>query len=157
AEFSPDGATLATGSADRTARLWDAHTGNPLLVFAGPQKDVSCVAFSPDGSRLAASSSDGSVRTWDTRTGNPLLELKGDEFYAVHAVAFSPAGGRLAADTRDGVKLRDALTGDELLELKGPTGPVTGLCFSPDGALLATVSQDRTARVWDARGGQPVR
>src|SRR5262249_13727768 len=54
----------------------------------------------------------------------------------------------------DAVKLWDARTGQELLVLRGSTGAVTGLCFSPDGQRLAAGSRDGTTRLWDARTGQ---
>ena len=62
--YSADGARVATGSTDRTARTWDAETGAPLAVLGGHANEVSEVMFSPDGSRLASVSGCCAARLW---------------------------------------------------------------------------------------------
>jgi len=64
--FSPDNKFLLTGSADKTARLWDISSGQLLRVFSGHSAAISSVAFSPDGKRIITTSLDKSVRTWIT-------------------------------------------------------------------------------------------
>ncbi|MCA9718148.1 MAG: hypothetical protein KC468_25985, partial [Myxococcales bacterium] len=76
-EFSPDGARLATGSFDRTARLWDARTGELLATLRGHAEEVVSLVYSPDGSRVATGSFDGTAKIWDARTGELLATLRG--------------------------------------------------------------------------------
>ena len=52
------------------------------------------------------------------------------------------------------MKVWDAVTGQELLALKGHSSYVNGVCFSPDGTRLASASGDETVKVWDASTGQ---
>jgi WD40 repeat protein len=67
--FSPDGHTLATGSFDHTARLWnvsDARHPSALGTLTGHTSDVRSVAFSLDGHALATGSFDDTARLWET-------------------------------------------------------------------------------------------
>ncbi|MEN9667163.1 MAG: hypothetical protein RLZZ326_3526, partial [Planctomycetota bacterium] len=138
---------LATGSDDRTARLWDASTGKELAVLKGHEKPVSSVAFSPDGTWLATCGYN-TARLWDASTGKELAELKGHDS-PVTSVTFSPDGTRLATGSWDNTaRLWDGATGKELAVLKGHESYVTSVAFSPDGTRLATGSQDNTARLW---------
>ena len=62
--FSPDGRRLASGSFDRTVRLWDVETGACVRTLEGHGDVVYSVCFSPDGRMVASGNSDETVRLW---------------------------------------------------------------------------------------------
>jgi WD domain, G-beta repeat/KAP family P-loop domain len=68
--YSPDGATLTT-TGDRTARMWDARSGEPLRTLTGHTDWVLAVAYSPDGATLTTTG-DRTIRVWNSRTGRQV-------------------------------------------------------------------------------------
>lgn len=155
--YSPDGKSIASASADKTAKVWDAATGAELLTLAHAGW-VRAVAFSPDGQRIATASDDLTAKVWDLSNGQALLTLAdGPPMQGLRGrgVAFSPDGKRLAL-TSDGntAKVWDATSSQELLTLSGHTMLIQTVAYSPDGPRIATASQDRTAKVWDAATGK---
>jgi hypothetical protein len=98
--WSPDGKRLASASADRTVRVWDASSGATLFTYTGHTDGVLSVAWSPDGERLASASDDKTVRVWDSGNGRTLLTYirHTDQVYSV---AWSPDGTHLASASAD--------------------------------------------------------
>jgi WD40 repeat protein len=80
---------LATGSWDKTARIWDVATGQESLSLKGHDNYVYGVAWSPDGKMLATGSLDKTVKVWDAATGQELQTLKGHTG-PVNSVSWSP-------------------------------------------------------------------
>jgi WD40 repeat protein len=158
--FSRDGHTIATGSDDRTVRLWDAQTLQPLgPPLTGHQNAVGPIAFSPDGKRVVSGAMDDTVRVWDALNGRPLT----GHHDAVTRVAFSPDGKRIASASSDNtVRLWDAQTHQPVgAPLAGHEDWILCVAFSPDGRRIASASIDKTVRIWDAVTltpvGQPLR
>ena len=155
--FSPDGRTIASGSRDRTVRLWEAASGRLLRVLKGHGDDVESVAFSPDGRTIASGSTDKTVRLWEAASGRHLRVLEGHGDI-VTSVAFSPDGRTIASGADDDtVRLWDAASGRLLRALEGHGGGVWSVAFSPDGRTIASGSRDGTVRLWEAASGRQLR
>jgi hypothetical protein len=147
--FSPDGKKLASGSWDRTVKLWDVATGQELATLEGHKARITSIAFSPDGKKLASGSWDRTVKLWDVTTGQDFANFN-EHTSKVFCVAFSPDGKKLASGSEDRtVKLWDVVTTQELATLKGHAHQVLSVIFSPDGKKLASGSRDHTVKLWD--------
>ncbi|KAL7904026.1 hypothetical protein GGI35DRAFT_247022 [Trichoderma velutinum] len=130
--FSADGRYLASGSRDRTIKMWDATTGKEQQTLKGHSDWVWSVAFSADGRYLASGSDDKTIKIWDATTGKELQTLKGHS-YSVWSVAFSADGRYLASGSEDKtIKIWDATTGKEQQTLEVNT-------------IIHTISFDNTA------------
>jgi WD40 repeat protein len=156
--FSPDGKTLASGSYDKTVKLWNVESDKELKTLSGYSYSVRSVSFSPDSKTLAASGSyDKTVKLWDVESGKELKTLSG-HFSDVWSVNFSPDGKTLASGSSDNtVKLWDMESGKELKTLSGHSSYVTSVSFSPDGKTLASGSYDKTVKLWDLESGKELK
>lgn len=146
--FSPDGSTIASGSVDKTIKLWQ-RDGSLLATFKGHTNSVACVSFSPDSKTIASASLDKTVKIWKT-DGTMLATLKGHT-NSVTSVTFSPDGQTLASASRDkSVKLWK--TDGTLLQTIEQLAPANWVSFSRDGKIIAVASDDGTVKLWSSDG-----
>ncbi|OKH32716.1 hypothetical protein NIES2119_25150 [[Phormidium ambiguum] IAM M-71] len=144
---------LASGSNDKTVKLWDWQTGDCIRSLSGHTDFIYGLAFSADGQILASASTDCVVRLWKVNTGQCFQILQGHADW-VYTVAFHPADLVLASGSADcTLKLWNWQTGQCLKTLTGHSDKIMGIAFSPDGQMIATASADQTIRLWDYHSG----
>jgi len=178
AAFSPDGNKIVTVSGrtmtnapgdDRTARIWDAHTGTELIKLEAPNRigtvpsAIHSAVFSPDGKKIVTVSGDHTARIWDAGTGKELRvfgeppnEKRLSHPDAINSAVFSRDGKKIVTGcgafimgdplrgpwgTEPGsAKIWDVESGRELRKMEGHTRKVEFAAFSPDEKKIVTVS-----------------
>lgn len=157
ARWSPDGTLLATGSADKTAILWKVTTGTVVRQFPSPSA-VFSIHWRPDGAQISIANDDSS-RIWDVSgsSSSPVFTLSGHSAGSGKGSCWSPDGQFIltagwyylyTSFVDPTARIWDAVTGQERYVLKGHTGFLTSAYWSPDGAQVATSSDDQTAKIW---------
>lgn len=171
--FSPDGSWIVSGCNGGVVKLWrtaavvdggdttDAGGGSategaqPAFVLRGHAGGVAGVAFGPDPDLLAASSKSGVVKLWSVSTGELRAEVRAHATGAT-CMAFSVDGTLVSGNADGTVRFWDVGAEKECVSLDGDDRAVFGLCYSPDGSLVATCGAANAIRIWDAATGRPV-
>jgi serine/threonine protein kinase len=154
--ISQDRKLLASGSTDKTIKLWSMD-GEEIRVLKGHNQSVMKVAFSPDGKTLASGSGDRTAKLWNVEAGQQIRTFVGHSD-SIADLAFSSDRKTLATGSADKtIKLWNIATGNEIRTLRGHISRVTSVAFSPDGKVIAAGSSDKTIKLWNVSTGEEFR
>jgi WD40 repeat protein len=160
--FTADGKMLAVGGWKGQVQFLDVQTGEPARApLRVANKTIRALAFSPNRRLLATAADEKErIKVWDLASDAPARVLKaqrtmvrGLAFAGKPAVLVSGAGNNQVGELR----LWQPRTGAKQSELAGHGMRVMDVAVAGDGKLLATVSKDRTARIWDVPGARLLR
>ncbi|XP_028267812.1 transducin beta-like protein 3 [Parambassis ranga] len=149
---SPNDKLLASGSQDRTAKLWSLTadgTISLLGVFRGHRRGVWAVCFSPVDQVLVTSSADGTTKLWSLQDFSCLKTFEGHDA-SVLKVVFVSRGTQLLTSGSDGlVKLWTIKTNECVKTLDAHQDKVWGLHGSRKDDKMVTGSADSTITIWE--------
>ncbi|KAG0366973.1 hypothetical protein BGX24_003463, partial [Mortierella sp. AD032] len=148
--FSPDPQLIASGSSDKTTRVWNAHSGALVIVLEGHKGVVTSIAFSSAGHQIVTGSKDGTVRLWNLATGEALNIFGSKAGADILSVAFSSNGKWIASGGEDGdVRIWDAVDYKGTPHVNDHGGVINCIIFSPDNIHIASGSDDGTIIIWN--------
>jgi len=159
--FSADSALLASGSFDRTTRVWRISDRSIVQSFK-PEGRSSAVAFSPDMALLGVGDDFGNLFIWRLADGTRIIGSRDGEDDSTYAVTFSPDRRLFASAQHESglaVGLANPPPGTVALPFDYPQDAVAAfdVRFSPDGALLAAGFDDHNAKLFRLSDGTRLR
>nr|XP_054590312.1 PWP2 small subunit processome component [Nothobranchius furzeri] len=149
--YSPDGQHIVTGGDDGKVKVWNSNSGLCFVTFTEHTSSVTNVTFTSSGFVIVSASLDGMVRAFDLHRYRNFRTFTSPRPAQFSSLAVDVSGELVSAGAQDSFEifLWSMQTGRLLEVLGGHEGPVSCLCFSPVQSILASVSWDRTVRLWD--------
>ncbi|MBN1264688.1 MAG: hypothetical protein JXA25_04295 [Anaerolineales bacterium] len=149
-DFSPDGASFATGGDSNLVRIWDTATGKMLAELDGHTSWVFDVDYSANGRFLASTGYDGRVNVWDTSTWELIQTVNHS---GVLRAVLSQSGDLLFSGGNGFMlKVWDVATGEELQTIDIPSA-VKAMDWTPAGDILAVGAMDGIVRFYGLKPG----
>ena len=137
---------------DNTVRIWNAETGQEILVIRGNSGGVTSAIYSPDN-KIIVSMDTSAICFWNAETGASLRSITRPR--SANLMALSPDGSKIAVAAGNNIIVLNAQNGREIYNLTGHSGSIVDLCFNPDGNKLISASggQGKNLMIWNMSTG----
>jgi len=147
---SPNDTLVATGSQDKTARVWKLPNLTPHLVLKGHKRGVWSVEFSPTDQALITASGDRTIKMWSIADGGTCLRTFEGHQASVLRASFITGGTQILSAGADGLVKLWSLRSDECVStFDEHEGKVWAMASGGEGdALLITGGSDAKVVVW---------
>jgi len=152
---SPDSNFVATGSKDKSIKLWEINSGREVRSYLGHELTVNNVRFSPDGKLLISGSNDKTVRIWEVSTGKSVAVIQTEDY--IFNVAIDPgmkylvAGGYNDSGYPDSAMVFDFKTRRLLTRINiNSRSTGVGISFSNDGKYLGFGEDNRIVNIYES-------
>jgi len=153
--FSSDGRWIFTINGDKSAKVWNATSGELKVNIANNER-IYRASFSPNADRLLTVEQQGGMKLWHVETGQLIGEIAKKGFIEdyMKSFEFSPDGQNIATFLLGDTRLWNLKTGE--LRFKLLKSQTTDATFSPDGRWLATASSDKQSagKIWNVETGE---
>ena len=156
-EKHPNRKILASGSTDKTIKIWDLSTGKLIRTLKGHTQSVTSVAIAPSlkgsDSTVISGSADRSVKIWNLFTGQLIHSLEGHAT-SITSLAINPANRSAnnktfaSGSTDKTIKIWNLSTGELISTLSDGDEAVSSLTYSWDGKNIVSGSEDKTIKIW---------
>jgi WD40 repeat protein len=154
---SPDGTWAASGSDDRTIKIWDMETGECRTTLEGHTDRVLSVSITPDGKRILSGSLDNSIRVWDAESGRELMKLEGHTNGPWTVAALRDNARALSGGWDNTLKLWDLASGKCLRTIECGTEDADNVFSSavnPAGTQVLSGHRDGRIGLWNLETGK---
>jgi WD40 repeat protein len=151
-DFSPDDKFLASGAADKFARVVELASGKVVKAFEGHTHHVLGVSWKRDGRSLATAGADNIVKVWDFTTGERKKNIEGFS-KEVASVNFIGATDQAVTSSGDSQVRIVRENGENVRTFSGAADYMYSATATPDGKVVVAGGQDSVLRVWNGADG----
>nr|GEX80237.1 protein pleiotropic regulatory locus 1 [Tanacetum cinerariifolium] len=152
--FNHDNEWFCTGSADRTIKIWETHSGKLKLTLTGHIEQVRGLAVSTRHTYMFSAGDDKLVKCWDLEQNKVIRSYHG-HLSGVYCLALHPTIDVLLTGGRDSVcRVWDIRSKMQIHAFSGHDNTVCSVFTRSTDPQVITGSHDSTIKLWDLRYGK---